>query len=153
MGTKPPAAVGERVSKDRRQDLGAAARLSTRAFFPEQGNAGGPVQSSPELVEHIGSRSTRSAEQLSPRIACPAVAAPRESSCLLARLSPWRDVTAESPALGLLHADPFLCHLLHYLVQLQLIEMALHIFPVLSLCISRKFCLSFQTTFGGSPPV
>ena len=53
--SKPPAAVGECISKDGRHDLGAAALLSTRAFFPGQGSAGGPVQSSPKLVEHIGS--------------------------------------------------------------------------------------------------
>ena len=78
VGTKPSAAVGERISKDGRHDLGAAARLSTRVFSPEQGGTinRGPVQSSLEVVEHIGSRSTRSAEQLSPRIACTAVAAP-----------------------------------------------------------------------------
>ena len=46
-------ADGERISKNERHDLGAAARLSTRAFSSEQGGAGGPVQSSPELVEHI----------------------------------------------------------------------------------------------------
>ena len=69
MGSKPPAAVGERISKDGTHDLGAAARLSTRAFFPEQGGAGGLVQSLPELVEHIGWGSTRSARQLSSRIA------------------------------------------------------------------------------------
>ena len=32
----------------------------------------------------------------------------RESWCLRARLPPWRDVAAERPALGLLHADPSL---------------------------------------------
>ena len=69
VGTKPPAAVGEHISKNERHDLGAAARLSTRVFFPEQGGAGGPMESSLELVEHIRSGSTRSAEQLSPRIA------------------------------------------------------------------------------------
>ena len=59
MGSKPPAAVGERISKDERHGLGAAARWSTKAFSSEQ-----------KLVEHIGSGSTRSAEQLSPCIAC-----------------------------------------------------------------------------------
>ena len=58
VGSKPPAAIGERISKDGRHDLGAAARLSTRAFSFEQGGAGSPVQSSPELVELIGSGST-----------------------------------------------------------------------------------------------
>ena len=69
VGTKPTVADGKRISKNGRHDLGAQARLSIRAFFPEQRGAGGPVQSSPELVEHIGSGSTQSAEQLSPRIA------------------------------------------------------------------------------------
>ena len=69
VGSKPPAAVGERIPEDGGHDLGAAAPLSTRAFSPEQGGVGGPVQSSPKLVEHIGSGSTRVAEQLSPCIA------------------------------------------------------------------------------------
>ena len=42
-GSKPPAAGGERISKDGRHDLEAATRLSTRAFSPEQGSAGGPA--------------------------------------------------------------------------------------------------------------
>ena len=62
MGSKPPAADGEHIPKDGRHDLGAAARLSTRALSPEQGGAGGLVQSSPKLVEQIGSESTRSAD-------------------------------------------------------------------------------------------
>ena len=41
--TKPPAADGERIPKNGSHDLGAAARLSTRAFSPKQGGAGGPV--------------------------------------------------------------------------------------------------------------
>ena len=53
VGSKPPAAVDERIAKDGRHDLGAAAPLSTTAFSPEQGGAGGSVQSSPKLVEHI----------------------------------------------------------------------------------------------------
>ena len=61
-GNKPPAANGERIFKGERHDLGAAAPLSTRATSLEQGSAGGPVQSSPKLVEQIGSGSTRSAE-------------------------------------------------------------------------------------------
>ena len=68
VGSKPPAAVDERISKGGRHDLGAAAPLSTRAFCPEQGGAGGPVQSSPKLAERIGSGKTRFAGkgQLSP---------------------------------------------------------------------------------------
>ena len=115
VGSKPPAAVGERISKNGRQNLGAAAPLSTRAFYPEQGGAGGPVQSSPKLVEHIGSGSTRSAEQLSPCIACTTVAAPSVRSrawCLRARLPPWQDVAAERQALGVSNADPYFSNLL-----------------------------------------
>ena len=70
LGSKPPAAVGERISKSERHGLGAAAPLSTRASSLEQGSAGGPVQSSPKLIEHIGSGSTRFEEQLSPCIYC-----------------------------------------------------------------------------------
>ena len=69
VGRKPPVAVGKRISKDGRHDLGAAMPLSTRIFSPEQGSAGGPMQSSPKLVERIGSGSTRSVKQLSPCIA------------------------------------------------------------------------------------
>ena len=70
VGSKSPAAVFVRTSKGGRHALGAAAPLlSTRASSLEQGSAGGPVQSSPKLVEHIGSGSTWLAEQLSPCIA------------------------------------------------------------------------------------
>ena len=62
VGSKPLGAVGERISKGGRHDLGAAALLSTRASFYEQGSAGGPVQSSPKLVEQIRSGSTRFTE-------------------------------------------------------------------------------------------
>ena len=65
-GSKLLAAIVERISKNGRLDLGAAAPLSTRALSPEEGVARGLAQSSPKLVEHIGSRSTPSAEQLSP---------------------------------------------------------------------------------------
>ena len=59
MGSKPPAAVGERISKGERRDLGAAAPLPTRASSLEQGRAGSPMESSPKLVELFGSGSTR----------------------------------------------------------------------------------------------
>ena len=65
MGSRTPTAVVVRISKGGRRDLGAAAPLTTRASYLEEGSAGGPVQSSPKLVEHIGSGSTRLAEQLS----------------------------------------------------------------------------------------
>ena len=64
VGSKPLAAVVVRISKGGRHDLGAAAPLSTRAFSLEPGGAGGPVQSSPKLVEHIGSGSSWLAGQL-----------------------------------------------------------------------------------------
>ena len=65
VGSKPPAAVVVRISKGGRHDLGAAAPLPTRASSLEQGRVGGPVQSSPKLIEHTDSGSTRSEEQLS----------------------------------------------------------------------------------------
>ena len=63
-GSKPPVAVGERISKGERHDLDAAAPLPTRASSFEQGRAGGPVESSPKLVKLFGSGSTRFAEKL-----------------------------------------------------------------------------------------
>ena len=71
VGYKPPAAVGERIFKDERHDLDAAALLSTRASSLEQGSAGGLVQSSPKLllIERIGSGPTQFEEKLSPCIA------------------------------------------------------------------------------------
>ena len=74
VGTKPLAAVGERISKDGRHDLGAASPLSTTTSSL-QGRAGGSAFT-PKLVEIFGPGSTRWAEKLSPRIACTAVAAP-----------------------------------------------------------------------------
>ena len=59
-GSKPPPAIGERISKGERHDLGAAAPLPTRVSPPEQGRAGGPVESPPKLLEHIGSGSAGS---------------------------------------------------------------------------------------------
>ena len=73
MATKSPAAVGERISKDGRHDLGAASPLSTTTSSL-QGRAGGSAIM-PKLVELvIGPGSTRQAEKLSPCIACTAVA-------------------------------------------------------------------------------
>ena len=68
-GSKSPAAVGERISKGERHDLGVAVPLSTRASSLEHGSAKDLVQSAPKLVEHIGLGSTRLAEQLSSCIA------------------------------------------------------------------------------------
>ena len=67
-GSKPPAVIAERISKDERHDLGAAAPLSTRTPSLQQGSVGGPVQLSPKLVEQIGPGSTPFAQQLSPCI-------------------------------------------------------------------------------------
>ena len=74
MGSKPTAAVGERISNDGRHDLGSAARFSTTTSSL-QGRAGGSAFR-PKLVELVfGPGSTRVAEQLSPCIALTAVAA------------------------------------------------------------------------------
>ena len=82
MGTKTPAAVDERISKDRRHDLDAASPLST-ATSSLQGKAGG-LAFTPELVELVfGPGSTRRAEKLSPRIVCTVVAAPSVRSRVL----------------------------------------------------------------------
>ena len=67
VGSRPPAAVGEHISKGERHDLSAAAPFSTKTSSL-QGRAGGPVFT-PKLVEQIGSGSTRFAEKLSPCIA------------------------------------------------------------------------------------
>ena len=59
VGSKPPVAVGERILKGERHDLGAVAPLPTRASSLLEGaRAGGPVESPPKLVEHMGSGST-----------------------------------------------------------------------------------------------
>ena len=52
-GSKPPAAVGVRISKGKRHDFDAAAPLPTRASSLEQGRAGGPVPSL-KLAEFVG---------------------------------------------------------------------------------------------------
>ena len=49
-GSKPPVAVGVRISKGERHDFGAAAPLPTRASSLEQGRAGGRVESSPKTA-------------------------------------------------------------------------------------------------------
>ena len=54
--SKPPVAVGERISKGERHDFGAAALLPTKASSLEQGRAGGPVKSLPKLVELFNRR-------------------------------------------------------------------------------------------------
>ena len=75
MGTKPPAAVDERISKGGRHDSDAASPHSTTKSSL-QGRAGDSAFT-PKLVELVfGSGSTRRAEKPSPCIACTAVAAP-----------------------------------------------------------------------------
>ena len=75
MGTKPPAAVDGRISKDRRHDSDAASphSITTSSL---QGRAGG-LAFTPKLVELVfGPGSTRRAEKPSPRISYTTVAAP-----------------------------------------------------------------------------
>ena len=90
--SKRPVAVGERISKGERHDLGAAAPLPTRASsLLEQGRAGGPVESPPKLVEHMGSGSTVCRTEMPMhRLYCfSGLPCAREPWCLLARLLPW----------------------------------------------------------------
>ena len=56
-GSKPRAAVGERISKGEKHDFAAAAPFSTKTSSL-QGRAGG-LASTPKLVEHIASVSTQ----------------------------------------------------------------------------------------------
>ena len=87
MGTKPPAAVDERISKDGRHDSGVASLLSTTTSSL-QGRAGGSAFT-PKLVELVfGPGKTRRAEKLSPRIDFTAVAAPSVRSRVLVFASP-----------------------------------------------------------------
>ena len=60
VGSKPPAAVGERIFKGETHDVGAATPFSTTTSSL-QGRAKG-LTLMPKLVEHIGSGSTRLAE-------------------------------------------------------------------------------------------
>ena len=49
VGTKPPAAVGKRISKDGRHDLGAAAPFSTK--MPSLRGRAGDSAFMPKLIE------------------------------------------------------------------------------------------------------
>ena len=62
VGSKPPAAVGVRISKGEGHDFGVAAPFSTKTSSL-QGRAGGSAFA-PKPVEHIGSGSTRFTENL-----------------------------------------------------------------------------------------
>ena len=91
MGTKPPAAVDERISKDGRHDLGVASPPLTKTSFL-QGRARG-LGFTPKLVELVcGPGSTRRAEKLFLRIACTAVAAPSVRSRVFVFASPSASV-------------------------------------------------------------
>ena len=68
-GSKPSVTFGVRIYKGERHDFGAATLLPTREPSLDQGRAGGPVESSPKMVELFGSRSARFAEQLSSYLA------------------------------------------------------------------------------------
>ena len=63
VGSKPPAAVGVRISKGERHDFGTTAQLSTKTSSL-QGRAGGSAFT-PKLVELVGPAGTLFAEQLS----------------------------------------------------------------------------------------
>ena len=87
MGTKPPAAIDERISKDGRHGLGAASPLSTTTSSL-QGRAGGSAFT-PKRVELVfGPCSTQRAGKPSPRNACTAVAAPSVRSRVLVFTGP-----------------------------------------------------------------
>ena len=87
MGSKPPAAVDERISKGEIHDLGAAGPFSTRTSSL-QGRAEGSAFT-PKLVEVVfGPGSAQLAEKLSPCIAYTAVAGPSVSSRVLVSAGP-----------------------------------------------------------------
>ena len=87
MGTKPPAAVDERTSKDGRHDSNAASLLLTTTSSL-QGRAGGSVFT-PKLIEFVfGLGLTWRAEKPSSRVACTAVAAPSVRSRVLVSAGP-----------------------------------------------------------------
>ena len=67
VGSKPPVAVGERISKGEKHDFGAAASFSTTTSSL-QGRTGSSAFT-PKLIEHIEPGSTWIAEKLSPCIA------------------------------------------------------------------------------------
>ena len=102
MGTKPPAAVDERISMDGRHDSDAAVPLST-TLSSLQGRAGSSAFT-PILVELVAGPVQPGVQKSNPHALLvlllrrpPCV---REFWCLLVRLPPWRDVAAERPALG-----------------------------------------------------
>ena len=52
VGTKPPAAVDERISKDGRHDLGDVAPSSTKMSFLQERSGGSAI--TPKLIEVFG---------------------------------------------------------------------------------------------------
>ena len=105
VGSKPPAAISVRISTGERHDFGAVVPMSTKTSSL-RGRAGDSAFI-PKLVELVGPAWTLFADNyphasLELQQRRPPCA--RESSCLLLRLPPWRDVVAERPAQGLLDA-------------------------------------------------
>ena len=86
VGSKPPAAVGERISKDGRHDLRSAAQSSTTTSSLQGIAEGSAFMKLVELV--FGPGSIRRAEMLSPCIAYTSVAAPSVRSRVLVFAGP-----------------------------------------------------------------
>ena len=87
MGTKPLAAVVERIFKDGRHDLGVASPPSTKT--PSLQGRSGDSASMPNAIEVIGpSWAFCAVVQLSPRIACTTIAAPSVRSRVLVFVGP-----------------------------------------------------------------
>ena len=126
VGSKPPAADGQRISKIGKHGLGDTSPFSTR-MSSLQGRAGGSVIM-PTLIELVfGSGATRRAEKLSPDIACTAVAAPSVRSRVFVFAGPStsmarRDCRASCSRLDDFIHDDFIQHFL------LSIETAVHYF-------------------------
>ena len=91
VGSKPPAADGERIFKNGRHDFGDTSPFSTRTSSL-QGRAGGSAIM-PALVELVlGPGSTQRAEKLSPRIACTAVGVPSVRSRVFVFAGPFASI-------------------------------------------------------------
>ena len=105
MGTKPPAAVGERIFKDgdttwAPQRRPRPKRLSCKGDWEVQPSRRNWSRSSVHLEPIVQYSYPHVSLEL--QLRHPLCA--RESSCLLARLPPWRDAAGERPALGVLQA-------------------------------------------------
>ena len=95
VGSKPPAAVGVRISKGRIHDFGASAPLSTRASSLQGRAEGSAIM--PNIINSSGRhrplqkrypRPSLDLLQRHPPFAC-------ESFCQVLRLPPWQDMTGE----------------------------------------------------------